>query len=128
MKFVCGKCGTEFENKGDCYRHEEICGLPESDICSMHLFEIQRDPIRLFDTFKKVPYSSLEYSNYVFDVPYENYAGDFLIRVEDKNKNDGLKKLCDFALQKTEEKIEKLRGEYAKIKEIMEEKLGEEGK
>lgn len=126
MKYVCQKCGMEFENKGDCYRHEEICGLPESDICTIHLFEIRHDPIRFFDTITKVPYSSLEYQEYVFNVPWENYNGDFLIRVEEKNKTNGLRKLFEFASKKMQERIGNLQEQLQKIKELSLEKLDEE--
>lgn len=118
MKYVCEKCNVEFEDASECSKHERVCGLPESDVCKMHLFEILHDPICLTDTFKKVPYSTLAYSKYVFDEPWEDYNGDFLIRVEDENKNDGLKKLFEFALGKTKEKLEKLQDEIKKIKEL----------
>lgn len=104
MKYVCEKCGRQFNDVGECMKHERICGLAEDDICDMMRLRI------FFGNNVKASSENLTmsrveaYRDYTFGRPTAECSDISTIFVEAKDEANGWRILCDHALAKLAEK------------------------
>ena len=116
MKFICEKCGRQFNDVGACMKHEQICGLAEDDICDMMRLRISFGNNVEVSSEKLTRPRVEAYRDYTFGRPTVEFSDISSIFVEAKDEANGWRILCDHALAKLAEKRKVMNRNVARMR------------